>query len=65
MKRTMQEQITELKKLDAGTFSETVQKAKTLGYLVSITSQVIQRNELEQRLDQLEKQLADIKGTNT
>lgn len=57
LKRTLQKGLIDVKALEPKSFAEKIQKAKTIGYLVSVAATVIQKNELEKRLDELEKQL--------
>lgn len=57
LKNVMQQTIQRTKKLEPKNFAEEIQLSKAIGYLVSVASQVIQRHELEQRLDELEKRI--------
>lgn len=57
LKNVMQQTIQRTKKLEPKNFAEEIQLSKAIGYLVSVASQVIQRHELEQRLDELERRI--------
>lgn len=65
LKNTMQDSIAKVKKLEPKTFSEKIQVAKTIGYLVSVASQVIEKHELEKRLNELEKTISVVTKNET
>lgn len=55
--RKLQKSINDIQKIEAETFKEKIDKARTIGYLCSVCSQVIEKHENEKRIDELEETL--------
>ncbi len=65
----LQTQITEISRLkpeeiEPALFKATLDKARTLAYLSQVASSIIEKHELEKRLEEIERKL-DTDSTNT
>lgn len=58
--RKVQKAINEIQRIEPESFKERIDKARTIGYLVSVCSQVIEKHENERRLDELEETLKEL-----
>jgi len=59
VKKTLQQAINAVKKLETSSFKEEVDKYRLIGYLSSVSSQVIDKHDTEKRLDEIEKILSE------
>lgn len=58
--RKVQKEINIIQKLEPISFKEKIDRARAVGYLVSVCSQVIEKHENEKRLDELEDTLKEL-----
>jgi peptidoglycan hydrolase CwlO-like protein len=61
--RKVQKEINIIQKLEPISFNEKIDRARAVGYLVSVCSQVIEKHENEKRLDELEDTLKELAET--
>lgn len=62
--RKVQKEINIIQKLAPKTFKEKIDRARAVGYLVSVCSQVIEKHQNEKRLDELEEALKELLETH-
>ena len=65
--RKIQREINTIQKLDTETHDSKemkmlIDKARTLGYLISVASQILEKHELEKRIEHIEKAIEEMKG---
>jgi len=58
--RKVQKEINLIQKLEPISFKEKIDRARAVGYLASVCSQIIEKHENERRLDELEATLKEL-----